>query len=79
AMQMLLHNPKQSIILWVSDVKAQAHLMQDIRIKLPDLLTIVILTFSLPSKYDSIIIAFNAIKLNELTLDLAISRLLNEE
>ena len=64
---------------WVSDVKAQAHLMKNIGIELPDLLTIIILTFSLPHEYDSVVITLNAVKPNELTLELAISQLLNEE
>ena len=64
---------------WVGDVKAQAHLMKDIGIKLPDLLTIVVLTSSLPHKYNSVIVALNAVKPNELTLELAFSQLLNEE
>ncbi|KAI9464315.1 hypothetical protein HD554DRAFT_2175109 [Boletus coccyginus] len=71
--------PKQSIMSWVSDVKAQAHLMKDIRIKLPDLLTIVILTSGLSFEYDSVVVAFNAVKSNELTLNLTISHLLNKE
>jgi len=71
--------PEQSITLWVGDIKAQAYLMKDIGIKLPDLLTIVILTSGLPPEYDSVIVALDAVKPDELTLDLAISRLLNEE
>ena len=70
---------EQSTTLWVGDVKAQAHLMKDIRIELPDLLTIVILTSGLPHKYDSVVVTLNAVKPNELTLELAISQLLNEE
>ena len=61
------------------DVKAQAHLMKDVGIELPDLLTIVILTCSLPHEYNSVVVALNAVKSDELTLELAISQLLNEE
>ena len=71
--------PEQSITSWVGDVKAQAYLMKDIGIKLPDLLTIVVLTSGLPPEYDSVIVALDAVKPDELTLDLAIARLLNEE
>ena len=71
--------PKQSIMSWVGNVKTQAYLMKDIGIKLPDLLTIVVLTSSLPSKYDSIVVALDAVKPDKLTLDLAISCLLNKE
>jgi hypothetical protein len=72
-------HPKQSITSWVGDIEAQAYLMKDIGIKLPDLLTIVVLTSGLPPEYDSVVITHNAVKPNELTLDLAISCLLNEE
>ncbi|KAF8416310.1 hypothetical protein L210DRAFT_3429617 [Boletus edulis BED1] len=71
--------PKQPITSWIGDVKAQAHLMKDIGIDLPDLFTIVVLTSGLPLEYDSVVVALDAVKPNELTLDLAISRLLNEE
>ena len=64
---------------WVGDVKAQVHLMKDIEIKLPDLLTIVVLTSSLSHEYNSVIVALDAVKPDELTLKLAISQLLNEE
>ena len=64
---------------WVGDVKAQAYFMKDIGIELPDLLTIVILTSSLPLEYGSVVVALNAVKSNELTLELAISQLLKEE
>ena len=64
---------------WVGDVKAQAYLMKDIGIELPDLLTIVILTSSLPLEYGSVVVALNAAKSDELTLELAISQLLKEE
>ena len=82
AMRKFSHMEKrleQSITSWVGDVKAQAHLMKDIRIELPDLLTIVILTSSLPCEYDSVVVALDAVKPDELTLELAISQLLNEE
>ncbi|KAF8138781.1 hypothetical protein EV363DRAFT_1154195 [Boletus edulis] len=71
--------PKQPITSWIGDVKAQAHLMKDIGIDLPDLFTIVVLTSGLPLEYDSVVVALDAVKPNELTLDLAISRLLNKE
>ena len=70
---------EQSITSWVGDVKAQAHLMKDIGIELPDLLTIVVLTSGLPHEYDSVVVALDAVKPDELTLELAISQLLNEE
>ena len=70
---------EQSIMSWVGDVKAQVHLMKDIEIKLADLLTIVVLTSSLPHEYNSVIVALDAVKPDELTLELAISQLLNEE
>ena len=72
-------HPEQSITLWVGNIKAQAHLLKDIGIKFPNLLTIIVLTSGLPPEYDSVIIALNAVKPDQLTLDLAISCLLNEE
>ena len=53
---------EQSITSWVGNVKAQAHLMKDIGIELPDLLTIVVLTSSLPHEYDSVVVALDAVK-----------------
>ena len=72
-------HPEQSITSWIGNVKAQAHLMKDIDITLPELLTIVVLTSGLPPEYDSIVIALDAVKPNDLTLKLAISHLLNKE
>jgi hypothetical protein len=71
--------PEQSIISWIGDVKMQAYLIKDIRIKLPDLFIIVVLTSGLPPDYESVIVALDVIKPDELTLELATSRLLNEE
>ena len=71
--------PEQSITLWIGNVKAQVHLMKDIDITLPELLTIVVLTSGLPPKYDSVVITLDAVKPDDLTLELAISCLLNEE
>ena len=45
-------HPEQSIISWVGNIKAQAHLLKDIGIKLPNLLTIIVLTSGLPPEYD---------------------------
>ncbi|KAI9463407.1 hypothetical protein HD554DRAFT_2027150, partial [Boletus coccyginus] len=53
--------------------------VKDISINLPDLLTVVVLTSGLPPKYDSVVVALDAVKPDELTLELATSHLLNEE
>ena len=73
AMRKFSHMEKrleQSITSWVGDVKAQAHLMKDIRIELPDLLTIVILTSSLPCEYDSVLLLSMLSNLMNLPLNL---------
>ena len=70
---------EQTITSWIGDIKAQAHLLKDIGIDLPDLLTIVVLTSGLPPEYDSVVVTLNAVKPDELTLKLAISCLLNKE
>lgn len=69
----------QSISSWIDDIKAQVHLIKDIGITLPDLFVIVTLTSGLPAEFDSVVIALNSIESKNLTLEVAISRLLNEE
>ena len=71
--------PDQSISSWIGDIKAQAHLIKDIGITLPDLFVIVVLTSGLPAEFDSVVITLDSIESKSLTLKVAISRLLNEE
>jgi hypothetical protein len=71
--------PEQSITSWIGGMKTQAYLIKDIGIKLPGLFIIVVLTSGLPPDYESIIVALDAVKPDELTLELATSHLLNEE
>ena len=71
--------PEQSITLWIGNMKAQVHLMKDIHITLPELLTIVVLTSGLSPEYDSVVVTLNAVKSDDLTLKLAISCLLNKK
>ncbi|KAF8546970.1 hypothetical protein OG21DRAFT_1364839, partial [Imleria badia] len=40
---------------------------------------IIVLTSGLPSEYDSVVVALDVVKPDELTLEITISRLLNEE
>ena len=64
--------PEQSITSWIGDMKAQVHLMKVIDITLPELLMIMVLTSGLPSEYDSVIVALDAVKPDDLSLELAI-------
>ena len=60
-------------------MKAQAHLIKDIGITLPNLFVIIVLTSGLPTEFDSVVVALNSIESKSLTLEVAISHLLNEE
>ena len=71
--------PDQSISSWISDIKAQAHLIKDIGITLPDLFVIIVLTSGLPAEFNSIVVTLDSIKSKSLTLKVAIPCLLNEE
>jgi ribosomal protein L35AE/L33A len=72
-------HPDQSISSWISDIKAQVHLIKDIGITLSNLFVIVVLTSGLPAKFDSVVVALDSIESKSLTFEVAISRLLNEE
>ena len=69
----------QSMFLWIGKVKAQAQMMKVIDITLPDLFVIVILTSSLPPEYKAAIVVLDSVNLKDLTLELVIGCLLNEE
>ena len=71
--------PDQSVSSWISDIKAQAHIIKDIGITLPNLFVIIVLTLGLPAKFDSVVVTLDSIESKSLTLEVAISRLLNEE
>ena len=69
----------QSMSLWISEIKAQAQLMKEINIALPSLFVIVVLTSGLPPEYESAVVVLNSVNSKDLTLELAIGRLFNEE
>ena len=69
----------QSMSSWIGEIKAQAQLMKEIDIALPDLFVIVVLTSGLPPEYESAVVALDSVNSKDLTLELATGRLLNEE
>ena len=71
--------PDQSVSSWIGDIKAQAHLITDISITLPNLFVIVVLTSGLPAKFDSVVVTLDSIESKSLTLKVAILHLLNKE
>ena len=72
-------HPNYSVSSWINNIKAQAHLIKDIGITLPDLFVIVVLTSGLPAKFNSVVVALDSIELKSLTLKVVILCLLNEE
>lgn len=69
----------QSIQSWVADVRCIAFQLSEIDSTVPDEDVILVLTAGLPPSYESFIISLDTVSPNALTLDLVISRLLNEE
>jgi hypothetical protein len=69
----------QSMSSWIGDVRSLAHQMKHVGITLPDIFTIVVLTSGLPSEYEPVVVALDAVDSTKLTLDITIARLLNEE
>ena len=69
----------QSMSSWIGEIKAQAQLMKEIDIALPDLFVIVVLTSSLPPEYESAVVALDSVNSKDLTLELTTGHLLNEE
>ena len=69
----------QSMSLWISEIEAQAQMMKAIDIALPDLFVTVVLTSSLPPEYKAAVVALDSVNSKDLTLELAIGCLLNEE
>ena len=64
---------------WIGEIKAQAQIMKVIDIALPDLFVIVVLTSGLPPEYEAAVVALDSVNSKDLTLELAIGCLLNEE
>ncbi|KAJ8579316.1 hypothetical protein M405DRAFT_686765, partial [Rhizopogon salebrosus TDB-379] len=69
----------QSMSSWIGDVRSLAHQMKRVGVTLPDIFTIVVLTSGLPPVYEPVVVALDAVDSTKLTLDITITRLLNEE
>jgi len=69
----------QSMSSWIGDVRSLAHQMKRVGVTLPDIFTIVVLTSGLPPEYEPVVVALDAVDSTKLTLDITITRLLNEE
>ena len=69
----------QTMESWIGEVRAHARCLENNDIKVSDEDMIIILTAGLPDSYTPIIITFDALDPEKLTLDFVINRLLNEE
>ena len=69
----------QTMESWIGEVRARAHRLENIDIKVSDEDMIIVLTTGLPDSYTPIIITFDALDPEKLTLDFIINCLLNEE
>ncbi len=69
----------QSIQSWVGEIRGQAFAMQMSGIEVNDQDVILALTLGLPSSFNAVIIHFDATPPDQLTIDLIITRLLNDK
>ncbi|KAF8808921.1 hypothetical protein BYT27DRAFT_7222736 [Phlegmacium glaucopus] len=69
----------QTMESWIGEVQTCARRLKNIDVKVSDEDMIVILTTGLPHSYTPVIISFNALDPEKLTLDFVINFLLNEE
>jgi hypothetical protein len=70
----------QSMQAWIGYIRQLAYDVEQVTDTLvPDQDIILALTLGLPSSYDNVVIGFDATPSDQLTLDLVITRLLNEE
>jgi gag-polypeptide of LTR copia-type len=69
----------QTMESWIGEVHAHACQLENIDIKVSDEDMIVVLTAGLPDSYTPIIITFDALDPEKLTLNFVIHCLLNEE
>lgn len=69
----------QSMEAWIGHVRSLANRLIAIDIKVSDEDMIVVLTAGLPPSYTTVVISFDAIDPDKLTLDFVITRLLNKE
>ena len=69
----------QTMESWIGEVRTRARRLESIEVNVSDEDIIVVLTAGLPSSYTPVVISFDAIEPEKLTLDFVITRLLNEE
>ncbi|KAG6329261.1 hypothetical protein ID866_9829 [Astraeus odoratus] len=69
----------QSMSEWTGEVSSYALLMQKISIKLKDIFTVIALTSGLSPEYKSAVVVLNSLPSDQLTLNTAITCLLNKE
>jgi len=69
----------QTMESWIGEVRTRARRLESVEVKVSDEDIIVVLTAGLPSSYTPVVISFDAIEPEKLTLDFVITRLLNEE
>lgn len=72
-------NEGQTMESWIGEVRTRARRLENIEVKVSDEDIIVVLTAGLPTFYTPVIISFDAIETDKLTVDFVITRLLNEE
>ena len=69
----------QPMVSWISDVKNAAFQLEATGVTIIDEDVILALTEGLPESYSTFIVALDSIPADDLTLDIIITRLLNEE
>lgn len=73
------HNDGQTMESWIGEVRTRARRLESVEVQISDEDIIVVLTAGLPSSFTPVIISFDALEPEKLTLDFVITRLLNEE
>ena len=69
----------QTMESWIGEVRSRARRLESVEVKVSEEDIIVVLTAGLPISYTPVVISFDAIEPEKLTLDFVITRLLNEE
>ncbi|KAI8988987.1 hypothetical protein BD414DRAFT_385160, partial [Trametes punicea] len=69
----------QTMTSWIADIRQLAFQLQDIGATVTDKDIIIVLTKGLPSSYEHLIVTLDATPTDDLTIDLVIRRLVNEE
>ncbi|KAJ3557877.1 hypothetical protein NM688_g1234 [Phlebia brevispora] len=75
----MVKGEKESMSAWIGRVKGAVHQLVEIGVQVSDEDRILVLTNGLSSSYDSFVISLDATPVHELTLEVVINRLLNEE